>query len=172
VFEFAGSREGKYRRLGVRNKLGHGNIVGTKNVPNDFREGETKTQFQSLQVCSHATRGRVIDCVGRAGDYYPIVPSKRELHFKVYHLLQFVAEGGVNIMRPWSVFWVRPGQTVPSGEQGEILALYSALVRLLGQTGSDRAEWRARGDSCSLLGRAEWKVGEALTLYSAVPSRK
>ena len=73
-------------------------------------------------------------------------------------------------MRPWSVFWVRPGQTVPSGEQGEILALYSALVRLLGQTGSDRAEWRARGDSCSLLGRAEWKVGEALALYSAVPS--
>jgi len=111
VFEFAGSREGKYQRPGVWNKLGYGIAVGTKNFHNDFREGETKTQFQSLQVYSHATRWRFVDCVGRAGDYYPIIPSKRELNVKVYYLPQFVAEGGVNIMRPWSVFRVRPGRT-------------------------------------------------------------
>ena len=111
MFEFAGSRKREYRRPGVRNKLGYGNLVGTEDVHNNFREGETKTQLQSLKVYSHATRGRVVNCVGRAGDYYPIVLPKRVLNFKVYYLPQFVAEGGVNIMRPWSVFRVRPGRT-------------------------------------------------------------
>jgi len=122
VFKFAGSREGKYRHPGVRNKLGYGNLVGMKDFHDDLREGETKTQFQSLPVYSHATQRRFVDCVGRARDYYPIVPSKRELNFKVYYLPQFIAEGEVNIMRPWSVFRVRPGRTFGWG---------GILVRLL-----------------------------------------